>query len=274
MSDGSHFLKYRRAAKHLDDLEAAFTRWLREGRHTHRLEPDPNASDYLLIKASAEEVPADPFSLLIGDAVHNFRSCLDHLAYALMCAHTTQPSEDMTRESQFPIVGDVNRNGLANQGPTMFQSQRKCIAGISPAAQAIIEELQPYQRATDFQSDPLWKLSVLSNIDKHRIPHLVTSYLHAITFYPFRPKFPFLTIDNARPVSFDLTGARVERDTVIGRIRIERTDSAADEHAVINLTPSVSFADGPLAHDDVIDTLRDIHTFVGGHVLSPLAKFV
>jgi hypothetical protein len=275
MSVPSHSVKFHRAGKHLNDLDEAFVKWIHEGHHTHRLEPDPEMPHYLLIKASASQVPADPFSVFIGDAVQNFRSCLDHLAFALMCAHTKPIPEQMARDSQFPIIGDMDRKGQSGQGASIFQSQGKCIIGISPAARAVIERLQPYQRGPDFRSDPLWRLSELSNIDKHRILHVVTSYLHEVIFDPFHnSKWPALTYPNARAVSFELTGATVTQNTLIGRIRIERTAVELKRNVEVQLTPSMAFADGALVTEDVLDTLREIQTHIGGYVLAPLAAFL
>src|SRR5262245_31389269 len=136
-------LKYHRASKHLKDLESNFRHWVNDGHYTQWLELDPSASDYLLVKASAEEIPANPFSLLIGDVVQNFRNALDHLAFALASAYTKPLPEEFQRDSQFPIVGDMDRKGNTGQGSVVFQSVRKSIAGIDPSAQTVIEGLQP-----------------------------------------------------------------------------------------------------------------------------------
>jgi hypothetical protein len=273
MSSDNAFLKFHRAGKHLDDLDLSLKKWVHDGHHTNWLEPDPTAEDYLFIKASADEIPPNPFSLLIGDAVQNFRSSLEHLAFALTSAHTDPVPDQMARDSQFPIIGDEDRKGTAGQGPAMFESQRKCIVGMHPEAQAVIQRLQPYHRGKDFKDDPLWILSVLSNIDKHRVLHLVTGYPHVFTFDPFRSEFPRLVYRNAKAVSFELTGAKVERDTLVGRIRIER-DPQPKMDVEIHIAPSIAFAEGPTVHDDVLDTLREIRTHIGGYVLSPLKTFL
>ena len=47
---------------------------------------------------------------------------------------------------------------------------KKLTADMPAAAVAVIRALQPYHRGTDYQTDPLWQLNALSNIDKHQVP--------------------------------------------------------------------------------------------------------
>jgi hypothetical protein len=268
----SYLLKFDRARRHLHDFHQYLRGWFETGRHSEWAEDDPDAPDHILIKASAGEIPVEPLSLIIGDTIQNFRASLDHLAFALAERHTSPLPEDIARDSQFPIVGDVWQ-GRPGQGPTRFASGRKRIRGIAPRAQAIIEELQPYKRGSDFASDPLWKLSILSNADKHRVLHFATIYPHVFNFTPgHQPEFPVLTIRNARAHSIETTGTRVTRNTVIARLAVTRS---IEPHAQVKLEiiPSIAFGDGIAVNQDITLTLKSIETHIGGHIFPALMPF-
>ena len=64
------------------------------------------------------------------------------------------------------------------------------IGGIDPRAQTIIEGLQPHNRGAEFESDPLWKLHQLSNMDKHRVPHVARVAISSYADFPDAPHLP------------------------------------------------------------------------------------
>jgi len=74
--------------------------------------------------------PPIMLSLLVGEVVHQLRSALDHLAYALVVAAGNTP----TRSTAFPMLTARPTNGLTVAG------------GLTHRALANIEEFQPYQR--------------------------------------------------------------------------------------------------------------------------------
>jgi len=72
---------------------------------------------------------------------------------------------------QFPIADN----------PKAFKGAKRRITDIPSGAQVEIEGLQPYNRRQDDPTrDPLWILNELSNIDKHRLPHLTLFALGAM----------------------------------------------------------------------------------------------
>lgn len=130
---------------------------------------DPSTGVTVVQVELSEPLP-ESWGPRIGDVLHNLRSSLDHLAYALAAAHTGLPlSEALEKGTGFPIFDNA----------ADFHDKRKgqrSIRGIASDAQATIERLQPYQRGPDFGLDPLWLLHQLSNIDKHRRPALTSLY--------------------------------------------------------------------------------------------------
>ena len=118
----------------------------------------------------------------IGECIHNLRSALDNLAYALARLKTDPPTRPWT--IYFPIFGEQGR--FNNNG-------RASIAQLPPAAADAIERLQPFQRTGARQDgtpeqDLLLLLQALSNSDKHRVPSIVLiapkkiDHLHAVEF--------------------------------------------------------------------------------------------
>ena len=85
--------------------------------------------------ASPWTIPLDPFSLLIGEVLHNLRSSFDHLAYALAAKHTQPLTEEIVRHSEFPIYGDKYSEGIVAVEKRHAAVLKKKIGGIAPQAQ-------------------------------------------------------------------------------------------------------------------------------------------
>jgi hypothetical protein len=111
--------------------------------------------------------------LAFGDAVHQLRSSLDHIVYALAQPLTTDPK--VLRKIDFPIYIDENLfNGSKGVGHL-----RRLFSADQFAA---IVRAQPYKRnPVAPHTEWLWVLSELDNIDKHRTilvvdPRLMTKF--------------------------------------------------------------------------------------------------
>src|SRR5262249_11008625 len=104
--------------------------------------------------------PPPECRLAFGDAVHQLRSSLDHIVYALIEPLTKDPQ--VLRKVDFPVYVEENR---FKRSPGVGHLQR-----LLPAEKfAAILAAQPYRRnPTAARSEPLWILSELDNIDKHR----------------------------------------------------------------------------------------------------------
>jgi hypothetical protein len=97
--------------------------------------------------------------MIIGDAVHNLRSALDHLACALAELENPTASETGHSGIEFPIYiseGKFNRTGAAK------------IKKLATPAQDEIKSLQPYKAGDNARFQHLWALHQLDIIDKHR----------------------------------------------------------------------------------------------------------
>src|SRR5207244_2934093 len=102
----------------------------------------PATGEKVLSVKPLASVPTE-FQLIIGDFIHNLRSALDVLAFDLAWAGSKGPMiKGVAANSEFPVFGP--------RSPSAAEL-RKRIGTIDPAAQAIIESLQPHKRADGFE---------------------------------------------------------------------------------------------------------------------------
>jgi hypothetical protein len=109
------------------------------------------------LHASVREQPPPTSGPIIGDAVHNIRSALDHAVWEV--ADPARRGD----HTMFPIVTDSDRW----EGAT-----RHRLAGVPERHVELTKASQPFVQIPDEpQMHPLAVLRELSNIDKHRTLH-------------------------------------------------------------------------------------------------------
>jgi hypothetical protein len=164
-------------------FESAWLKWARAVMHGHVLETridafasnpsrkasltigkryDPRRHGIVLYVEHINPLP-DLWRVILGDAVHNYRSCLDNLAWAIVGRGKT-PHQTLTEAQQkrisFPIYGDRQKfnKGLEQTLPGAFQRDTK-----------LVRLVQPFHYASRNQ-DRHWleALRKLSDGDKHR----------------------------------------------------------------------------------------------------------
>ena len=112
---------------------------------------------------------------VIGDCLHNMRSALDHLVYAL-----AGPAASSVR-TEFPIFIDRDK---------FRSSEPRVLRGVAEAALTIIKWVQPYRWGLRASAHPLWVLHELNNIDKHRLLHVTGAAM-------FDPDMELFHVQNA-----------------------------------------------------------------------------
>lgn len=161
-------LKLARAAEQIGFLNEAVTSWvvanplvatceLRESRLGFRV----TQQEFL------QPVPLEHWGLQAGECVHNLRSALDNLAFAL--ARLNRDPPERPKGVAFPIYTEkaiFEKNG------------RKNIDQLHQSAAQLVENLQPFQRDGSAalgtpDRDALALLQWLSNNDKHQVPSVV-----------------------------------------------------------------------------------------------------
>jgi len=149
-------LKIERAKKHISDLEEVIIPFFDGSPYGVGAELDTQISHYLIHLESVKPLPAI-IPLLVGDAVHNLRSALDHLAWQLVEAAGGVPNKD----TYFPICNDPIK-GSQQYASALGKGE---ISKMYSGAEKLLASIQPYQSG----DDTLFCLHTLDIHDKHRI---------------------------------------------------------------------------------------------------------
>ena len=226
--------KAARAKRHLDELDRALDEFY--ALQPYRIVEDHDSQPgQHLYRLKIDHPPPVELGLIVGDFANCLRSALDHLAWEL--ALSTNPTP--YKRTEFPIFKD--REEFADAG-------RRKVRDLPPAAQEEIEKLQPYQKGTEVEGDPLWVLHGCCNIDKHRtIIGRFNSY-----------KLP-VTMDASLVGTF-------EDGDVIG------TALGVDEGVEPQITLKVAFDIGA-GRLVGIEDLRDLHEYIASSVIPRFARF-
>jgi hypothetical protein len=149
----SPWLKVERAHRHIHEFHSVLKGFLQTDFYRAGVERDAKTGRYVFKCSMVNRLPAD-LPLSMGDAVHNMRSALDHLAMAIIRRANVSAKKD----AYFPF--DETRDGLVarlDNGPI-----KKACPGIE---EIILDEIQPYRAG----KTPLWEMNRLDNIDKHNL---------------------------------------------------------------------------------------------------------
>jgi hypothetical protein len=167
-------VKIGRAKKHIDDLERDIAAFFasRPFNLTTRRDPESRRLIYYLI-----DVPVIPqsFATIAGDAIHNLRSSLDHLAHQLFLVGTHGIRGD-GRHIYFPVAENAKEYEAA--------LDRK-VKGIKKDAIDMLRSNEAYKGG---KGNAIWILNQLNNIDKHRLLFTVGSALQSIDLGAFMTK--------------------------------------------------------------------------------------
>jgi hypothetical protein len=159
--------KIERARQHLVTLQQEIRTFTNANPYGFVTELEEETGHYIVRAREYVERPAHA-GLIVGDLVHNLRSALDHVAYAL-----ADLGKGATRNTAWPLVSDEkdwpSQEGLLLKG--MLKGHR-----------AAIKELQPYQARNAIYAGKLpraeierrWTVHMhtlvigrLDNLDKH-----------------------------------------------------------------------------------------------------------
>ena len=164
-------VKIEWSQEHFRNLEAARDRFLKSEFYTLDSKPNPKPgyeNFNIFFPSNVESVP-DPISLLAGDAIHNMRSALDHLACHLVDVggHPLTISD----RTAFPIFKGTHIDEAS------FTRQ---VHGMRKNAQDKIRSTEPYK---DGKGHYLWVLHKLDIADKHHTLLTTVSRVGDITMH-------------------------------------------------------------------------------------------
>jgi hypothetical protein len=229
-------LKLDRAYEHLETLANDIQRVMTEGDSDGVFEKFNGKKGEWIVWEVAPPIRKE-WSAMVGDCVHNLRSCLDHLAWQLVLLAGNDP----TISTEFPVFKD---SGLFKKkaGPKMD--------GMSSTAMRLIEDVQPFNtRQPEAEIDDLWLIHELSNIDKHRRLHFSQFTLMGGRCRLELPPGPTIQIVEEFP------GGPLEDRTVIAHFRWDPSllPPNAEVDRQIELSFDVTFAKAPPEGPPVVD---------------------
>jgi hypothetical protein len=148
-------VKIDRARAHLDEFDREASRVEAACRDAIVRERDERRSEYVF---RFDRVPAVPavLSAIAGDAIHNLRVSLDHLAWQLVIATGGTPRAGWGGTT-FPIY---------ERSPSP-DSRPQINPGVPEGLRQVLDELQPYKRARQPEHHQLAILNRLDISDKH-----------------------------------------------------------------------------------------------------------
>lgn len=151
-------LKIERAKKHIIDLESECNGFFSKHPYSFRFEINPQSGEREYYVVSVKDVPVS-VSIILGDALNNLRSALDHMCWHLACIGTTKTA-----------IPDVSFPAGENRPDYETRARKRIVSCLRPDAVKAIDALEPYGGGN---GDFFYHLARLSNFDKHRL--LVTA---------------------------------------------------------------------------------------------------
>jgi hypothetical protein len=143
--------KVTRAKKHLADLIAIRNTFIGQAEPDMiKVYTDPETGNEIT-KITKIVAPPPDIALIAGDAIHNLRSALDHLAYQLVFVKTKKKPPSSI---YYPIFADAKSYETGKIGK---------VKGMSKEAEDLIDASKPYLGGTD----ELYWLHTLDIADKH-----------------------------------------------------------------------------------------------------------
>jgi hypothetical protein len=153
-------LKVKRAERHIEEVKSLFGHFLKTDFCKVHIEVDPDTGNNLLKLDSIAKAPPE-IALAVGDAIHNLRTAMDHVAFDILGTTADWIS--------FPV-------GKKRDDVIATRQHRAIKAAIPDLADFIADTIKPYLGG-DFA---LWEIGTLDNLDKHRLTLPVVS-IQALT---------------------------------------------------------------------------------------------
>ena len=242
-------LKLARAREHQSTAQATAEAF----RDRFRAEPYPVVSE--IDPQTGEkrwridrDLPAPPpeLAIIVGDALYNFRSALDHLVWQLVLANGEEP----TRDNAFLIAATTQSFG--RWADTRFK-------GVAAPARAVLDWYQPCFAHHRYWGPDLLLLETLGNIDKHRRLNVLTASTSGGFWHP--------------PLPAHTTGAFIlegplERGAVIASVPQDYA------HVEFDPVPDVAICEAAVPTNESVDSLMMGIESVVSHIIDALVPYV
>lgn len=251
--------KLDRAEQHLQALAKAIEDFIATDPYAVDRRFDADGADHVYFFSKFTD-PPDCIGLLVGDAVHNLRTSLDHIVFSL--AQKGADAEGVTmksgaqRSTQFPVTSSTDH----------FEKQIGLhrLTHVAPEAKAVIERLQPYRLSSTPDRTWISILNALDATDKHRtIPGLGT----VVSYFAFTKPAGGIEEPDILPSK---VGGHWGISREIVRYRFREPHKDVD----LEFNPEFTVAiDGAWTNDPADVVLRRYAQHICDDVVGPLARF-
>jgi hypothetical protein len=153
-------LKIKRSQRHIDEVNSMFAAFLNTDFCKLHIEVDPDTGNNTLKLDSIAKLPPE-IALAVGDAIHNLRTAMDHVAFHALGDDADWISFPMGKKSD-DFIATRQYRGIKEALPDF--------------ADLIADVIKPYEGG-DYR---LWEIGALDNLDKHRLMLPVVS-IQALT---------------------------------------------------------------------------------------------
>ena len=239
----SALVKIERSENHISYLSARVREFVASNPYRFAVERDPDTKAPTLVLRVDKDMPVD-FAPIIGDAIHNLSSALDHIVFDLV----KPDNAAMERRVQFPFCKDA-----ASLEPTL---KTRFIQRAPKEAIDIIRAVQPYPGGNGALLHAIHDLDIT---DKHKLLVTVTG---------------MTGVNNADVVGTSGT-VMMLRNMRIGPIKdglkiIQVGGANSQLNIDENIKPAfeITFGDGPLWGKEVFGALREFVAQVADVVVS------
>jgi len=234
--------KLDRADEHVENLRTAVDEFLSSEPFRAERTLSPDGREHIVRWTKTTPIPFR-IPLIAGDAVHNLRSALDHLALeiARRCS-SSKLTREQERKVHFPVAR--TKEVFCDQVVRYF-------GGITPKAFDAMYSIQPFSFLMHTEHSLLLQVSELDNIDKHRM--LVSTPIAPVVAKPPWASGVHAEWESAAPGPFS---PGVE----IGRYRFAKPTSEASAPVTfqfgITLSPPWNYKDIRFRFSEYANTIR------------------
>jgi hypothetical protein len=240
--------KYNRAQFHLGDLRSA----VRGQRESIRIDLDlkPGTPHYRLRLQNGPDVD-EAILAILGDCIHNFRACLDHLMNGLAVMNGRKRGKRVF----FPVLTTPGWDGKDKS------DARHALSTIKVPAQGVIKAAQPHHGWNGPDPHPIAELHDLDITDKHR--DFATTVV-----MPVGAEFSIVNqvdcqVEELMPLGL---GRRLEPGADLGQLRVGFTGPNPKIGVEAVFTPTIEFEDGR----EIVGVMERIGDYIFRAILTPL----
>ena len=146
-------LKIQRANDHIKDLDDKFSRFVQDNPFVPSIENDTRIGNArVAVNFTKAAPPLDQYATIIGDAIHNLRTALDHMTWEMV----GNDGGKQNRFLKFP-TGDRQLS---------FENACNGIQTPSPIVKTSLTALEVFPGG---RGEMLYQLTLLDNADKHTV---------------------------------------------------------------------------------------------------------